>query len=316
MKETIRMKIKYFIGLGVIILSVVFYMIRSHEEKPKFIDFNQKLSTSEGIDSHRRTLNVAVSAMTSPKHTLIYYQNLVEYLSEKLHLKPHFVQRKTYREINELLARRQLDLAFICSGAYISAIERGVALRLLAIPVIEDETSYHAVIIVRKESPYKTFDDLRGHRFAFTDPLSNTGYRYPLSLLALRNTTPDDFFKSHFFTYAHDNSIQAVRRGITDGASVDEFIFCYLKRKNPALVQNIRIIRRSNAFGMPPVVSPAGLHPAMDQKIRQILFGMNKDPKGRQILEKLGIQRFTSPDSTSYESVKKIYRLTEKLLKP
>ena len=147
------MKIKYFIGLGVIILSVVFYMIRSHEEKPKFIDFNQKLSTSEGIDSHRRTLNVAVSAMTSPKHTLIYYQNLVEYLSEKLHLKPHFVQRKTYREINELLARRQLDLAFICSGAYISAIERGVALRLLAIPVIEDETSYHAVIIVRKESP-------------------------------------------------------------------------------------------------------------------------------------------------------------------
>lgn len=284
---------------------------RSRHEEVKYVDFSKKMNIQNYKESRNGLLRVAVASMTSPKQTLVYYQNLIQYIARKLNKKPHFIQRKTYREVNDLLAQGKLDLAFICSGALVDAWAKGIPLRVVAIPVINGQTYYHALIIVRKDSPYHKFDDLRGKRFAFTDPLSHTGYRYPLYLLKLRHSSPEEFFRTTFFTYAHDYSIQAVSRGIADGASVDELIYAYLKKTTPEAVKNIRVIHKSQPFGMPPVVCPAQLYPELAWKIQKILFHMHSDAQGKQILEKLNIQRFTSADSTSYDSVRKIYAVVQ-----
>jgi len=260
-------------------------------------------------------LDVAVSAMTSPRRTIAQYEDLIDFLGKSLDMKVNLIQKKTYFEVNELLARRALDYAFICSGAYAVAENAGIDLNLVAVPVIHGDTCYHGIIIVRKDMETEGPEDLAGVRFAFTDPLSHTGYRYPLSLLEKLNTTPDKFFESFFFTYGHDNSILAVEHGIADAAGVEDLVFEYMKKREPELTRNLRVIHRSTGFGMPPIVSPAGVHPGLDEKVRNVLFGMHRDPDGSKILEELAIDRFVPAGDSLYDNVREVYRATASMVK-
>ncbi len=259
--------------------------------------------TLNNIDGRKNALQVAISAMISPKETFSQYQNLLSYISKKLGMPIELKQRKTYSEINDLLKSNELDFAFICSGAYVRA-KKEFPIKLLAIPVVNGKPYYQAFIIVNKNSSIKKFSQLRNKSFAFTDPLSNTGYNYAITLLKKMGETPDKFFSKTIFTYAHDYSIQAVARGIVDGASVDGLIFNYLKKFYPKRVAQVKIIKESKPFGIPPFVYPPGANKQLIAKIRQILLNMNKSKEGKKILSSLMIDKFIEPDVHLYDSIK------------
>ena len=80
-----------------------------------------------------------------------------------------FIQRKTYDEINELIRKGEVDLAFICTGPYASGRER-YGFEALATPIVRGEPYYQSYLIVNRDSPFNKFEDLRGRKFAFTDP--------------------------------------------------------------------------------------------------------------------------------------------------
>ncbi len=247
-------------------------------------------------------VHLAVAAMTSPKETLMYYEELVHYISKKLGRPVKIEQNKTYREVNNQLQQRHIDVAFICSGAFVEAQHR-FPIEIIAIPVIEGQQVYHAYVIVHKSSPIWRFEELRGKSFAFTDPLSNTGYYYPLKRIKELRSTPSEFFSKTIFTHGHDFSIQAVARQIVDGASVDGLIFDYLKKFDPDKVKDLRIIEVSEDFGMPPVVVHRNLNPELKNSLRNILLNMHRDTEGKKILFRLMIDRFVPGGNSNYQSV-------------
>ncbi|MBZ4659190.1 MAG: phosphate/phosphite/phosphonate transporter, periplasmic binding protein, partial [Desulfacinum sp.] len=106
------------------------------------------------------------------------------------------------------------------------------------------------------------------------------------------------------FTYSHDNSILAVARGLVDGASVDSLIWDYYQAEDSRWTYKTRIIRRSQPFGIPPVVVSPALDPAVKETLRTVLFTMHEDPQGKAILDELHIDRFVAPQAAWYESVK------------
>ena len=142
--------------------------------------------------------------------------------------------------------------------------------------------------------------DLRGARFAYTDPLSLTGYLHPRRLLTDAGTAPEAFFASTFFTHGHDLSIEAVRRGIADAASVDSLVFDYLVQRSPGEVEGLRVIDRSRPYPIPPLVVPARV-PAEDVvTLREALVSFGQDERGRALLHNLQIERFERPDEEAY----------------
>ena len=246
---------------------------------------NKKLFTKDD-----QTIYVAVSAMISPKETLAQYKELFSYLSKKLNKPIKLKQRKTYGEVNELLKNGGLDFALVCSGAYVVA-EREFPIHILAVPVVRGEPQYQAYIIVNNKSKIYSFDQLKGKTFAYTDILSNTGYKYALKLIREMHYNPETYFSKTIFTHGHDYSIQAVQRGIVDGATVESLIFNYLQVTEPSKVKNIRIIKKSEKFGIPPLVFTDKSNKKVVKKIREILFNMHKTPEGKKILKKLLIDK-------------------------
>ena len=271
------------------------------------VDFEKTVAVERPASSVSEStqLKVAVAAIISPKETFVYYRQLLDYIGQKMGREIQFVQRKTYGEINELLAKGQIDLAFICSGPYVVGKEK-FGFQLVATPEVQNSHFYHSYLIVSKTSAFRTLEDLRGGVFAFTDPDSNSGKLVPTYWLWQMGETAETFFRKTIYTYSHDNAILAVAKGLVDGAAVDGLIWEYYNNKNPIFTSKTDIIRKSEPYGIPPMVASNSIPPELMTKIRRLLFSMHQDPQGKTILKELMIDKFIVPKDKWYDSIRKI----------
>ena len=206
------------------------------------------------------SLRVAVAAVISPRGTTESYQPLLDYLAAKLDRPIELVQRRTYAEVNQLIQNGQVDLAFVCTSAYVEGHDQ-FGMQLLAAPQVSGQTTYHSVLIVPADSSVNNLSDLRGKVFAFTDPMSLSGRMYPTWLIREFGTTPDQFFARTFFTYSHDDAIHAVADHLADGAMVDSLVYDFAVARNPELGRQTRLVLRSPPFGIPPIVVGPNVRP-------------------------------------------------------
>jgi phosphonate transport system substrate-binding protein len=250
-------------------------------------------------------LRVAVAAVISPRGNVESYSPLLDYLGQKLNRPIEMVQRRTYMEVNDLLADGQVDLAFVCTSAYVAG-QQDFGMQLLAAPQVDGQTVYHSNLIVSASSPAQTMAELRGKVFAFTDPISFSGRIYPTSLVRDLGATPEAFFSRTFFTYSHDNAIRAVADGLADGAAVDSLIYDFAVARDPALAARVRVIHRSPPFGIPPVVVGPDIRPQLRAQLYDLLIGLPGDPAGPAILAALGFDRFVPISDEAYESARQL----------
>jgi len=273
------------------------------------VDFTETIAAARPslMVSESLQLNVAVGAMISPKETFGYYRQLLNYIGEKLNREVQFVQRKTYSEINELLGSSQIDLAFICSGPYVTGKDQH-GFELLVAPEVQGKHFYQSYLIVNIASQFYQIEDLRGKVFAFTDPDSNTGKLVPTYWLSQMGEQPETFFGKTIYTYSHDNSILAVARGLVEGAAVDSLIWEYYHLKDSIFTSRTRVIKKSEPYGMPPIVASSKLPSALKKRIRQVLVLMHQDDAGKKILAELMIDRFVRPEDEWYNSIREMDR--------
>lgn len=259
--------------------------------------------TAPYLASDTKPLRVAVAAVISPKGNVESYSELLAYLGAKLERPIELVQRQTYAEVNDLIQRGEVDLAFVCTSAYITG-QRDFAMELLAAPQVNGETVYYSLTIVPSASPAHSMSDLRGKVFAFTDPLSLSGRVYPTSQVHALGETPETFFERTFFTYSHDNAIRAVANQVADGANVDSLVYDFFVARDPEIGHRTRVIERSPAFGIPPVVVNPQLNPQLKALLREILLNADKEEQGRAILKGLMIDRFVVVSDRIYDSAR------------
>jgi phosphonate transport system substrate-binding protein len=250
-------------------------------------------------------LRVSVASIISPQGTVQSYQPLLDYLSAQLGRQVTLIQRRTYTETNELIGQNEVDVAFVCTSAYIDGRDR-YGMSLLVAPQVNGKTSYHSLLIVPASSSAQTIADLRDKVFAFTDPTSFSGRVYPTVLLHEMGEVPETFFRDTFFTYTHDAAIEAVANDLADGAAVDSLVFDFAVKRNPELLSKIKVIYTSPPFGIPPVVVGSGVRPQLRAELQNILLGMADDPSplAQRALAELGIERFVMIDDAAYASAR------------
>lgn len=220
-----------------------------------------------------------------------------EYLGHKMGRKVEFVLRKSYRDVMDLLDSGSIEFAWICGYPYVQK-RKPESLKLLTVPVYRGEPRYHSYIIVHHNSPYKRFSDLKEKIFAFSDPDSNSGFLYPLALMAEKGEKPETFFRQTFFTFNHAETVQAVSEQVADGGAVDSYIWEYLAVFRPDITKKTRIIKTSPGFGFPPIVFRLGVNTNTVKLMKNTLENMDEDLTGKTLLAQLKLDGFSHyPDS-------------------
>ncbi len=266
-----------------------------------FVNLSELHPLPTSVSNDIRPLKVAIAAVISPQGSAESYAPLLDYLSEKLDRPVERVQRRTYSEVNDLVRRGEVDIAFVCTSSYLVG-SREFGMQLLAAPQVDGNVDYHSLIIVPAYSSAQSMADLRNKIFAFTDPISFSGRVYPTYLLHQMGEKSETFFAHTFFTYSHDDAIQAVASGMADGASVDSLVYDFAIKRDPTLSTRIRVIYTSPPFGMPPVVVGPDIRPQLRAQLDDALLNMHLDPGGRAALQALDYERFVQVSKDDYNS--------------
>jgi phosphonate transport system substrate-binding protein len=258
---------------------------------------------SAKASSRYRDFHFSVAAMLSPRSTYYAYSQLLARVGELLGVEVEFVQRRTYREVNNLMLEGRIDAALLCTGGYLALLRQAPAgTEVIAVPVVGGKTTYQSFIIVPAASPAAVIQDLAGKRFAFTDELSLSGHAYAIHILRRLGQEPHRFFAQVMFTQSHDRSIDAVANGMADGAAVDSLVYENFTAQDPTRAAKIRVIDRSPPFGMIPVVAAPSLSKSMRSRLRDVLVSLHEDPAAAAALRVLRIERFVVPEPGLYDA--------------
>jgi phosphonate transport system substrate-binding protein len=270
-----------------------------------YVDLSDREPLPTPADSRATPLKVAVAAVISPQGTIESYTALLKYLGRKLGRPVELVQRRTYLEVNDLVQKGEVDIAFVCTSAYIAGHD-SFGMELLVAPQVRGETVYYSLLIVPAESAAQSMADLRSKVFAFTDPISLSGRMYPTFLVQQLGDAPEHFFSRTFFTYSHDDAIQAVANRVADGAAVDSLVYEFAVARDPSLAQRTRVIHRSPPFGIPPVVVGPLIRPQLKVDLQDLLLSLHHEPEGREALRAIGVDQFVLIEDNAYMDVRNL----------
>ena len=211
------------------------------------------------------------------------------------------VQRRTYEEITSLLISGQLTAAWICGYPYIQYRQR---LEIVAVPVWRGRPLYQSYLIVANDRDATALDELRGDVHAFSDPNSNSGYLVTCAQLLSQGRRPETFFRRSFFTYGHRNVVRAVAAGLADSGSVDGYVWEVLTEIEPDLVQQTRVVARSEWLGFPPIATLRLLSGSPEVAlVRDALDRIDQDEDGRAVLQRLRLDGFAPSQDGLFEGI-------------
>lgn len=277
----------------------------SLEDKSSIPPVQQLYGYSAADQPGDSPLRVAVAGVLSPSQTLEHYQQLLAYMAERLGRQVALIMKPTYAEIIDLVRGNQADVTFICSLAYVNG-NQDFGMELLVAPQIRGETVYYSYLIVPAGSAHASLTDIRGGSFAFTDPLSNTGYLAPTYQLSLLGEQPVSFFGRYLFTYSHSNSIIAVADRLVDAAAVDSLVYDRVAADDPEMAARTKVIATWGPYGIPPLVVSPNMEALQKEALRDFFLTMDASEEGTRVLGHLGIDKFVVVPDTIYDPIREM----------
>ena len=210
----------------------------------------------------------------------------------------------------EALTNGDADISFMGALPFVMARARNGADVILS-EVYRGKPYYTGAIFVRRDSAIRTPGDLRGKTIAFSDPISESGYLYPLEIfvgqkLLQRGADPQKFFRRVYFAGGYQQAIHAVANGLVDAAGVSIYARLLLPPDRQA---DVRVIAESDPIPSHTVIARKGLDPALREKFVKAMLDLN-DEKNRHLLKYVyGPDGYARPDRAAYEKVADLARL-------
>lgn len=239
---------------------------------------------------------------------------IASFLAERLDRPVRFVDGVPWLQRLAGLQTGEIDIGWVCGAYYVEwAATPDPSIELLAAPVMDGDRYaglpvYFSDVVVAASSPFHSFDDLRGARWAFNEPGSHSGcgvVRYHLAAQA----QSWDYFACALPSGAHQRSLQMILAGETDASAIDSTVLETEMRQNPGLATQIRLIAALGPSPIPPWIIQRRLPAGLRQQIRSLFVTMHHDPPARALLASSGIARFVAVTDRDYDEIRRMHRL-------
>jgi phosphonate transport system substrate-binding protein len=174
----------------------------------------------------------------------------------------------------------RLHIAGLNTGAVPAAVDECGFVPLCTLGRNDASFGYSMLLIVPANSPIKDAKGLAGHRIAFKDVNSNSGYKAPIVTLlnefGLRPARDYDWF----FTYEHEAAIRMTAKGECEAAAVASDRFANAIQNGDIKESDVRVIYKSPSFPPAAIGCAFNLKPELVAKIKSALTECNWDKAG------------------------------------
>jgi phosphonate transport system substrate-binding protein len=234
------------------------------------------------------------------------YEPLMEYLYNKTGTKMKLKILPRYGNIIDNFKSSGLDGAFFGSFTYMLAHAK-IGVEVLARPVgLDNASTYHGLIFVRKDSGIRTARDMKGKRFAFVDKATTAGYLLPLDYFHKHGITDyRTFLKETYFTGTHEDAIYDVLNRKADVGAAKNTVFQRLAESETRIMNELVVLARSPDVPENALAFRNDIDPVLRNRMKETLVNMHLDPDGKKVLERFGAQRFIETRDGEYDIIVK-----------
>jgi phosphonate transport system substrate-binding protein len=207
----------------------------------------------------------------------------------------------------EALRNGDADVSFMGALPYVIANSQTGAEVVLA-EVYRGKPVYTGRIFVRRDGKIEKPADLKGKTIAFADPISESGYLYPLDIfveqgLLKRGDDPKRFFGKVFFAGGYQQAMQAMVAGLVDAAGASQYAELLLSPEQQAAV---KWIAESKPIPSHTVIVRKDLDPSLRAKFVAAMLKLN-EPARRDLLKHVyGPDGYVAADPAAYEGVRQL----------
>ena len=245
-----------------------------------------------------------------------FYERVAGYVAGRLGEPATLLAGVDWETRHRMLDEGRIELAFICGLPYSQKFDRpDRAVELLCAPVMAasrygGHPVYFTDVIVRRESPFRSFADLRGRSWAYNDPGSHSGYNLPRQhLLTLGETS--GYFSRTVASGSHQRSIRMVLDGGVDASGIDSAVLELEEKLQPDLGSGLRVVESIGPCPIPPVVVSSRVTDDLRARLRELFLTMHGDPEGRAILTEGLLARFVPVRDADYDPIREMVRRAE-----
>jgi len=271
----------------------------------KYIAIALLLATFAFPVSAAEPFRIVFIAYQNPEQIVKDVEPVVRYLEGELGVPVKYNVVTHYAGVVEALKNGTADMGFMGPLQYVMAHSYAGATPILG-EIYKGKSTYTARIYVRKDSGIKTLKDLEGKSMAFTDPISSSGYLYPLELFrekGLVKGDPEDFFKRIYFAGGDEQAIRAVYNGFVDAAGIGQFAMRLLR---PEERDQMIYIGESRPLPSHCIVVRKGLPQSTVEKIRVALLALQDGPNKRLLQNLYGTDGYVEVNDDTFAEVKVI----------
>jgi len=196
-----------------------------------------------------------------------------------------------YAGLVEAMRFGKVQLAWLGNKAAIEAVDRAEAEVFAQFVDLAGRSGYHAHLIVHRDSPIRTLDELliRGRTLTLGigDPQSTSGTLVPLAgVFAPRGLDPRTAFRV-VRSSTHGGNLLAVLNRQLDAATNNSEELDKLQLADPAKFAQVRILWTSEPIPRDPLVWRRDLAPAAKDRLRTFVLAYGKDDREKAVLARM-----------------------------
>lgn len=196
------------------------------------------------------------------------------------------------------------DLLFTQLCGYPMLTRFSTQVRVLAAPVYDasgcEGATHCGVFVVARTSPFSELSDLRGGRFVFGGPLSNSGMNLPRRALA-DIARSGAFFSRVTETDSQTANLEAVATGHAEATCVDNLTLAYVAAHRPQLSGALRILAETPRSPCIPFVTSASTDEDVVGDLREALAAVAGSPEWSEARRGLMLADIVPADRADYE---------------
>ena len=255
-----------------------------------------------------KTFSVGRIPFNNPTAMLEAHQPVFDSLAKALKYdRVCMVTAPDYHGVLDLLLKKQIDVAWFGTVAYIRARLANAPIEPLVCPIRKHKHSYKGAIICRKDKPYKSVKDLKGKRVAFVEPSSASGYLFPKALLKRAGLrVPGDIISREHgevdFLGKHDTVVVAVYTGQYDAGAVYDGSIENVFQNDKEKQKELQVLALTEPIYNEPIVVLSSLSKKKKEAIKRAFLSLDYTKKEAPP-ELGGLNGFTAVQAKDYDEV-------------
>lgn len=250
-------------------------------------------------------LSVGIVPQTSATELVKLWAPVLGYLSEKTGYQLRFETAKDIPTFERRLVDGAYDIAYMSPYTYTVVHRSRAGYRAFA---REKDKKLTGIIVVRKDSPYRTLADLAGKTLAFPSEAAIAA-----SVLPRAHFEKQAIAITPKYVESHNSVYLSVAKGLyaAGGGVMRTF-----ELTHPVAREQLRVLWTSPGYTPHPFVAHKRIPKAVVARLQAAMFAMDGDDSGRALLKRIAFKGIMPAKDADYDDLRVLgVTISEHLLK-